>query len=180
MSGSEEATAVHLTSEQQEQGRLNFRKALAGTRAEAVLSGAELPKGPLDGGPVRLGWIGVGVQGRNVLKRSDPAFADARALCDINPAQLARADEVLAAQKRPAGRHYEDWREMLAKEDLEAVVIATPLSTHAEITAGCLEAGKHVLCEKMMASDEAGLTRMLEATRKSGRVLEIGYQLRPA
>ncbi len=42
------------------------------------------------------------------------------------------------------GRKYEDWREMLAKEDLEAVLIATPLWCHAEMTVGCLEAGKHV------------------------------------
>jgi predicted dehydrogenase len=166
---------LYLTAEQQEHGRQNFRKALAGSRAERILDGAELPKAPLSGGPVRLGFIGVGVQGRNDLKRTDPAFADVRALCDINPSQLAKADAVLVEQQRKPGRHYEDWQEMVHKEDLEGVVIATPLSTHAEIAAGCLEAGKHVLCEKMMAWDEAGLRRMIEAARKSGRILEIGY-----
>jgi predicted dehydrogenase len=65
---------------------------------------------------------------------------------------------------------------MLQKEDLEAVILAPPLWLHAEITAGCLEAGKHVLCEKMMAWDEEGCRRMQEAARKAGRLLEIGYQ----
>ena len=167
---------MHLTPEQQDLGRRNFRRALAGTRAGAILDGATLPRGSLTGGPVRLGYVGVGVQGRNVLNRTDPAFGEPRALCDVNPAQLAKANEVLARSSRPAPPHYADWREMLQKEDIEGVVIATPLSTHAEITAGCLEAGKHVLCEKMMAWDEAGCERMAQAAVKAGRVLEIGYQ----
>jgi predicted dehydrogenase len=65
---------------------------------------------------------------------------------------------------------------MLQKEDIEAVVLAPPLWMHAEITSGCLAAGKHVLCEKMMAWDEEGCRQMQEAARKSGRLLEIGYQ----
>jgi Oxidoreductase family, NAD-binding Rossmann fold/ApbE family len=47
---------------------------------------------------------------------------------------------------------YDDWQEMLQKEDLEAGIIATPLWSHADIAAGCMEAGKHVLCEKMIAN----------------------------
>ena len=99
-----------------------------------------------------------------------------RALCDINPAHLAKADEILAEAKQPKARHYDDWKEMLQKEDLEAVILAPPLWLHAEMTVGCLEAGKHVLCEKMMAWDEEGCRRMQEAARKTGRLLEIGYQ----
>ena len=55
----------------------------------------------------------------------------------------------------PQPKEYDDWREMLQKEDLEAVIIAVPLWAHADITVGCLDAGKHVLCEKMMAKTEA-------------------------
>ena len=54
---------------------------------------------------------------------------------------------------------------MLEKEDLEAVLIATPLLTHADLTVACLDAGKHVLCEKMMAWDVPGCHRMAEAAR---------------
>jgi predicted dehydrogenase len=76
----------------------------------------------------------------------------------------------------PAARQYGDWREMLQKENLEAVVIALPLWLHADVTVACLEAGKHVLCEKMMAYDVAGCERMRDSARRAGKVLEIGYQ----
>jgi predicted dehydrogenase len=65
---------------------------------------------------------------------------------------------------------------MIQRESLEAVIIATPLWTHADITVACLEAGLHVLCEKMMAWDVAGCERMRAAARNAGRLLEIGYQ----
>ena len=167
---------MNLTPEQQELGRRNFMKALAGTPALAALGAAAAWKGPVRGGPVRLGFVGLGGEGRVLLEQTDPAFGEVRAICDINPAHLAKADEVLAKGGKPAARHYGDWKEMLQKEDIEAVVMAPPLWLHAELASGCLEAGKHVLCEKMMAWDIDGCHRMQEAAKKSGRILEIGYQ----
>ena len=67
---------------------------------------------------------------------------------------------------------------MLQKEDLEAVLVAVPLWQHADVVVGCLDAGKHVLCEKMMAWDVAGCERMAQAAERNRRVLEIGYQRR--
>jgi predicted dehydrogenase len=167
---------MNLTPEQEALGRRNFLKALAGTPALAAFGAAAAFKGPLRGGPVKVGFIGVGGQGRALLRNTDPAFTEVRALCDVNPNHLAAADEILQAAKKPPARHYEDWREMLQKEDLEGVVMAPPLFLHTEMAVGCLEAGKHVLCEKMMAWDEAGCQRMAEAAKKSGKLLEIGYQ----
>jgi len=167
---------MNLTPEQQELGRRNFLKALAGTPALAVLAASAATRGPVRGGPVRVGFIGVGGEGRVLLEQTDPAFAEVRALCDVNPSQLAKADAVLARKNLPPARHYSEWKEMLAQEDIEAVIIATPLWLHADQTVGCLEAGKHVLCEKMMAWDVAGCERMLDAARKTGKILEIGYQ----
>lgn len=169
---------MFLTPEKKELGRRNFLKALAGTPAVLALGAAAAMKGPLRGGPVRMGWIGVGGQGRALLNNVDSEFADVRALCDINPAQIALADAALAKRNIPPPRHYVEWREMLEKENLEAVAIAAPLWMHAEIAAGCLDAGKHVLCEKMMAWDVAGCQRMIDAANRSHRLLEIGYQRR--
>ena len=152
-----------LTPEQRAIGRRNFMKALAGTPALAALGAAAASRGPVRGGPVRLGFIGVGGQGRALLGRVNPAYGDVRALCDINPTSLAKAEEVRAKRNQPPVKHYVEWKEMLEKEDVEAVVIAVPLWMHAEVTAGCLAAGKHVLCEKMMAWD-------LEGDRKSTRL----------
>jgi predicted dehydrogenase len=76
----------------------------------------------------------------------------------------------------PKPNQYDDWQDMLQKEDIEAVQITTPLWTHAEITVGCLNAGKHVLCEKMMAKSEAECQQMIDAAQKNNKILEIGYQ----
>jgi predicted dehydrogenase len=165
-----------LTPEQRAIGRRNFMKALAGTPAIAALGVAAAARGPVRGGPVRVGFIGVGGQGRALLGHVDPAFADVRGLCDINPTSLAKADEVLARRKRPAVRHYVEWKDMLEKEDIEGVIVAVPLWAHTDVVVPCLEAGKHVLCEKMMAYDVAGCERMKAAAVKANRVLEIGYQ----
>ena len=167
---------MHLTPEQEALGRRNFLKALAGTPALAALGAAAAIKGPVRGGPVKVGFVGVGAQGRVLLTNTDPAYADVRALCDINPASLAKADEIIAKRNAPAARHYVEWRDMLEHEDLEAVIMAPPLWMHAEIASGCLDAGKHVLCEKMMAWDVPSCERMRQAAEKNRRVLEIGYQ----
>ncbi len=167
---------MNLTPEQQELGRRNFLRALAGTPAVVALGAAAIVKGPVPGGPVRLGYVGLGGQGRVLLEQTDARFAEVVALCDVNPAQLHKADEALEKAGKPLARHYEDWKEMIDKEDLEGIVIATPLFLHAEISVAALEAGVHVLCEKMMARDVAGLRSMLEASRRTGRLLEIGHQ----
>ena len=168
---------MSLTPEQKDLGRRNFLRVMAGTPALAALGAATAIQGPVRGGPVRLGIVGLGGEGRNaLLKNVDPAFGQVRALCDIHPGQLAQADAILAEAKLPPAKHYDDWKEMLQKEDLEAVILAPPLWLHADMTVGCLEAGKHVLCEKMMAWDEEGCRRMQAAAQKTGRLLEIGYQ----
>ena len=167
---------MNLTPEQMALGRRNFLKVLAGTPAVAALGLAAGVHGPVPGGRVRLGFIGVGAQGRAQLGNVDPNYGEVRALCDINPSQLRLADGVLEKNKMPPARHYADWREMLQKEDVEAVIMAPPLWAHADLAVGCLEAGKHVLCEKMMAWDVEGCNRMRAAAERSGKVLEIGYQ----
>ena len=169
---------MYLTPEQQELGRRTFLKALAGTPALGLLTVAAATKGPVPGGPVRLGVVGVGGQGRALLNNVDPSFGEIRAICDINPASLARADEAMVKKGLPKARHYVEWTELLQKEDVEAILIAVPLWQHAEVTVGCLDAGKHVLCEKMMAWDVAGCERMAEAAARNRKVLEIGYQRR--
>ena len=167
---------MNLTPEQQELGRRNFMRVLAGTPALAALGAAAAVKGPVRGGPVRLGFIGTGGQGRVLLEQTDPRYGEVVALCDVNPAQLKKADESLVRTGRQPVVHHADWREMIQKERLEAVVIASPLFTHTEIAVGCMEAGLHVLCEKMMGVDVESCRRMAEAAQRTRRVLEIGHQ----
>jgi predicted dehydrogenase len=167
---------MNLTPEQKERGKRNFLRAVSTAPAQESVRALTALAEPFKSRPVRVGFVGVGQQGRVLLGRSDPAYADVRAMADINPAQLAAADDVLQKAGRPAATHYADWKEMLQKEDLEAVILGVPLWLHADVAAGALQAGKHVLCEKMMAWDEAGCERMAAEAQKASRLLEIGYQ----
>src|SRR5215475_9009434 len=167
---------MNLTDEQKEQGRRNFLKAIAGTPALVALGVAAAARGPIKGGPVKAAVIGTGGMGRGLIAQCQKEFIDLRAICDINPKRRRAVAESMTKAGWAQPKEYEDWRETLQKEDLEAVIIATPLWSHAEIAVGCLDAGKHVLCEKMMAKTEADCLRMIEASRRNRRTLEIGYQ----
>src|ERR1700704_1036010 len=166
---------MNLTEEQKTIGRRNFLKVAAGAPALVALGAAALTRGPIRGGPVKFALVGTGDIAAVHLAQYQKEFLDLRALCDINPKRRATAAQFMVKAGWPKPREYDDWHEMLQKEDLEAVQIATPLWTHAEIAVGCLNAGKHVLCEKMMAWDVAGAERMVAAARKNNRLLEIGY-----
>ena len=163
-----------LTPEQVEIGRRNFLKAMAGVPPLVAFGAAALTRGPIKGGPVKAALIGSGAQGKVLLGQCRKEVIDLKAICDINPQMRKEAVEGAVQSGWPRPNEYEDWRDMLGKEDLEAVLIATPLWTHADITVGCLEAGKHVLCEKMMAYDLEGCGRMIETAKKNNLVLEIG------
>ena len=165
-----------LTPAQKQIGRRNFMKAIAGTPALAALAGAAATAGPRRGGPVRAALIGAGGEGKVLLRQAPKAWIDLRAICDININQAVGAAEGMEKLGWPKPKAYDDTRQMLEKEDLEAVIIAVPLSAHADVAVACLEAGKHVLCEKMMAWDVPSCHRMMDAATKNKRILEIGYQ----
>ena len=75
-----------LTPEQRAIGRRTFMKALAGTPALATLDVASATPQPLRGGPVRLGFIGLGGQGRALLGQVSPSCGEVTAMADSNPA----------------------------------------------------------------------------------------------
>lgn len=164
-----------LTPEQKALGRRNFLKAMAGVPPLVAFGATALLQGPLKGGPIKTGFIGPGRQGKVLLGQCQPSFVDLRAICDINPRNRQEAGDALLKLGWPQPTLYEDWREMIAREDLEAVIVATPLWSHAEIAVGCLESGRHVLVEKMMAYDMEGCRQMADAARRRGLVLEVGY-----
>lgn len=167
---------MKLTEEQKTEGRRNFLKAIAGAPALVALGAAAATRGPVSGGPVKAGVVGVGGMGTELVSRCQKEFIDIKAVCDINPRNRQRVAAAMVKAGWPQPKEYEEWREMLEKEDIEAVINATPLWAHADIAVGCLDAGKHVLSEKMMAKTEADCRRMLESAQRNNRVLEIGYQ----
>ena len=167
---------MNLTEEQKTLGRRNFLKAVAGVPAVAALGGTALLRGPVRGGPVKIALVGTGDMGKGLLNQYQREFCDLKALCDINPKRRAAMVDMMEKKGWPKPNEYDDWQEMIQKEDLEAVHIATPLWMHAPIAVGALNAGKHVLCEKMMAKSPQECQQMIDAAKKNNRVLEIGYQ----
>jgi predicted dehydrogenase len=113
--------------------------------------------------------------------RHIPAFQEAArrgiaelvTLCDPVEAAL---DE--AGDQAGIGERYRDYREVLARDDIDVVTIATPNSSHEQIAVEALQAGKHVLCEKPLALSLDGARRMAAAARASGRVNSVNYRYR--
>ena len=129
---------------------------------------------------INVGLLGCGAQGQ-VLMNACLKIPGVRfkAICDIWTAwNQKRVSRILKAYKH-ANNTYVDYKEMLAKEtDLDAVIIATPDFWHSEHAVACLEAGLHVYCEKEMSNTLEGAKKMLEAAKKSGKLLQIGHQRR--
>ena len=73
--------------------------------------------------------------------------------------------------------NYDNFDEIAKNDDIDVVYVVLPNSMHAEYTIRALEAGKHVTCEKPMATSYADSVRMVEAAKKAGRQLSIGYRL---
>lgn len=97
------------------------------------------------------------------------------AFCDIAGERAQSAAKQYGA--KGAGV-YTDYRELLLDKTLDVVYVCTPNITHAPITIAALEAGKHVMCEKPMATSCTDAKAMLDAAVKSGKKLSVSYQNR--
>jgi predicted dehydrogenase len=122
---------------------------------------------------VRIGVTGLGYWGPN-LARNLAAIPGCELawLCDSDPAireKLARA--------HPAAQATADLGDLLRDETLDAVVLATPVPTHADLAVTVLEAGKHCFVEKPLATSAADAERAVAAAERAGRVLMVGHLL---
>jgi predicted dehydrogenase len=120
---------------------------------------------------IRVGHAGLGYWGPN-LARNFGSLADLRWLCDLSPDLLESA-----ARAHPQARTTADFEELLADPELDAVVIATPVVTHYELTKQALSAGKHVFVEKPQAQSSAEAEELAALAEEQGLVLMPGYLL---
>jgi predicted dehydrogenase len=123
---------------------------------------------------LKIGIIGAGsiVRHRHLPETSMHPNAEVYAICDIVEARAAD----LAQQHNCQA--YTDYQEMIQDPDLDAVIVAATNTTHAEMTIAALEAGKHVLCEKPMATSLKDAQRMIEAAEQSNKQLMIAHNQR--
>ncbi len=150
-----------------------------------------------------LAGIGTGGQGtQDMLRMQQFSEVQVVAVCDVNRESggylswnwtqgkekrlggrepMRRAIDKVYADQKSSGTYkgckpYVDYRELLAKEDVDAVLIATPDHAHAVITMAALKMGKHVYCEKPLTYTVAEARTVTEAARKAGVATQLGNQ----
>ena len=136
---------------------------------------------------ITLGFIGLGTQGRGLMQgfinRSDVHVV---AVCDVDTTRRENAKSIVEhhyAEASAAGTYkgcvgYNDFRELLARKDIDAVVVATPDHWHALISIAAAQAGKDVYCEKPMAHTILEGRAMVNAVRANKRVFQVGSMQR--
>ena len=123
--------------------------------------------------PIRIGVVGLGYWGPNLARNLDRLpGAELRWICDGSEAARERV-----APQFPRVAVSAELEELLADPDLDAVVCATPVPTHAEVALAVLAAGKHCFVEKPLAQSVAAAEEVAAAARASGRVLMVGHLL---
>ncbi len=141
--------------------------------AKAVKGGQGRVLGAND--KINIGVIGVG--GRGFYVASEFEKAGKR---DNNCQIVAVCDVYEKRKKRAADRYkaegYLDWREVIARKDVDAVIVATPDHWHAPIALAAMDAGKDVYCEKPMCHTIAEVKRLVDTVKETKRVMQVGSQ----
>jgi UDP-N-acetylglucosamine 3-dehydrogenase len=152
----------------------NRRSFLATAGASALAAGASALQAQTEK-PIRLAIIGSGHRAwaHLAILKNMPQY-QVVAIADPTPANLDRG-----ASLAPGAKTYSDYRKLLAeRNDIDAVVVITPSFLHSEITVASLNRGLPVLSEKPMATTVEDANKMIEAQKKSGKLLYIGFQKR--
>ena len=126
---------------------------------------------------IRVGIIGCGgiATGKHMPALKKVEDCDMVAFCDIIE---ERAKEAAAKYGTPDAKVYTDYKELLKDTTIDVVHVCTPNRSHSFITVDALESGKHVMCEKPMAINSVEAKKMLDAAKRTGKKLSIGYQSR--
>ena len=165
--------------------RRDFLKSAAtvGAIGAVALAAPRIIHAANKGDVIRLGLIGGGTEGyvlsNSVLKCRLAENVTFQAVCDIWPHHRNYLADVLGKYHMRPGR-YADYGDMLDGEKgrLDAVIVATPDWVHHEHAIACMEAGLDVYCEKEMSNSIDNARKMVQASKRTGRLLQIGHQRR--
>ncbi|MGZ8920003.1 MAG: Gfo/Idh/MocA family protein [Limisphaerales bacterium] len=166
--------------------RRSFLQAAALGSAPFILPGRLWSAETAANEKLNLGFIGTGKQGRDLmggfLRREQVKVV---AVCDVDKTRRddtkRRAEEFYAKQTGSTYKGcdtYNDFRELLARKDIDAVVIATPDHWHALIAIAAANAGKDIYCEKPLTQSIKEARALVNAVRKNQRVFQTGSMQR--
>jgi predicted dehydrogenase len=123
---------------------------------------------------VRFGMIGIGMQGSNLL--ADAIVlpgVECAAASDLYDGRHTLAREITGKADLPVTRRYQ---ELLAKKDIDCIVAAVPDHWHKQLVVDAVSAGKDIYCEKPMSHSVADGVEMVEAAKRTDRIVQIGSQ----
>jgi len=124
-------------------------------------------------GSVTVGVVGLGYWGPNLARNFNAIpGCELRWLCDPSAEALEKS-----ARSFPGARATSELSDLLSDDSLDAVVLATPVPSHASLAVEVVQAGKHCFVEKPLATTAADAERAVEAARSAGRILMVGHLL---
>jgi len=120
---------------------------------------------------VTVGLVGYGYWGPNLLRNyMELEGAQPKWVCDLDQARLAKA-----SGRYPSVRTTTEFEDILGDPEVEAVLVATPISSHHELAMRALKAGKHVFVEKPLATSVEECDELCETADKAGLTLMVGH-----
>ena len=120
---------------------------------------------------IRIGVIGYGYWGPNLVRNCfEAAGAEVASVSDLRADRLA-----LVGSRYPTIKTTQNFRELIEDPSIDAVAIATPVSTHYELALRALQEGKHVLVEKPLASNTDQVQHLIDLAQKRNRVLMVDH-----
>ncbi len=139
-------------------------------KPEPLFAAEDMPAGE----HVRFGMVGIGMQGSNLLAESiELPGIECVAACDLYDGRHTLAREITNKPSLPVTRRYQ---ELLANKDIDCIVAAVPDHWHKQVVVDAVSAGKDIYCEKPMSHSPADGVAMVEATKRTGRIVQIGSQ----
>ncbi len=125
---------------------------------------------------LNYGVVGCGVFGEYQINGVvNLVNANLVAVCDVDEARCKEMAEKFAVPKT-----YTDYRDLIADDEIEAVIVVTPDQVHAEVAIAAMQAGKHVLCEKPMSLSLDECKEMIRVSEETGKKLMVGQICRMA
>jgi len=160
--------------------RRRFLQSTAVASAPFILPSGILSAEVKPNDKISVGFIGMGKQNGGLMNRfmgAKEAICVAVSDCDTTRRNAAR-DKANGRQKNKDCKAYEDFREIIARKDIDAVCIATPDHWHAIQTIAALESGKDVYCEKPLTHNVHESVEVMKAVKRNKRVLQTGSMQR--
>jgi predicted dehydrogenase len=143
---------------------------IAGATGAALSARAQNSSQPA-GDAVRLGIVGAGIRGLELMQAALNAGGRIVAVCDLYDGHFRRAQEI-----QPNTPTTRDYREVVGRNDIDAVIVATSDHWHAPVAIAAMHAGKDVYCEKPMSHTIPEALEMVRASRQTGRLVQVGSQ----